>query len=1041
MLDGTELTSGSYKGTGANVSPERIQAAVRKATDQQSFITDLLVGALGWEIAELPDDLQQISYGWSAEELNAQGLDKKLVDGHVLQLQPLVSDQPWGIFILEFRREDPFKSGRGFTGLLRQVLRGLVPKRRRDSRLASWNREHLLFICTHQYKHFRFAYFKLPHGDSKTAPLAMFGWDPGAAVRTLCDFNLPALTWPEDPSDADKWVEDWAQAFNVEKVTDRFYRDYSIVFNNVERLIKITTPKADAETVRLFTQTLFNRLMFLRFIERKGWLELNGRKDYLRALHDAGPHGHKSFFLSRLKPLFFQGLALEDYKNAGQIGNVPFLNGGLFEETGLDRSIPDVPDEAFAGIVGPDGLFYRYNFTVEESTPFDIEVAVDPEMLGKVFEELVSGRHESGSYYTPRPIVSFMCREALKGYLEHRVEADAAAIAALVDDRTVSGLAHKQALEIIKALDEVKAVDPACGSGAYLLGLLQELVSIYHLLYSDKLVHDPRSLYELKLRIITNNLYGVDIDPFAVNIAMLRLWLSLSVDAAKPVPLPNLDFKIECGDSLLGPNPESTSASVFPLEHWARGLVTMKEKYLRARGKIKNDLRESIWKQEQRIARELHAAYGEGVIDWRVHFTEVFASRDGFDMVLANPPYVRQELIRKLKPKLREVFPGFYSGTADLYCYFYARALQLLRNGGMLVFISSNKWFRANYGKGLRATIAGLCQIRTIIDFGELPVFGASTFPMIFIAQRFSPDRAREGGQETSFIHTIVPSLDPPYPDVRALLAKYGQALGGGAVQGDTWRLTGDATRDKLARMERAGVPLGEYVNGRIYYGIKTGFNEAFVIDGATRARLIEDDPKSAEIIKPFAVGKDIRRWRIEPKDRWLIVTKIGVDIKRYPAVFRHLKHWQPQLERRQDQGEHWWELRACAYYAEFEKSKVVIPDIAKEPRFAFDKDRIFVGNTVYFIPSDDVYLCAILNSAVMWGYCCHKLTVLGDVEKGGRLRFLRQFVTALPIVNAPTHERARITALARDCIAAHGQGCEDLERELDERVATLYGL
>ena len=231
-------------------------------------------------------------------------------------------------------------------------------------------------------------------------------------------------------------------------------------------------------------------------------------------------------------------------------------------------------------MIGSHGLFYRYNFTVEESTPLDIEVAVDPEMLGKVFEELVTGRHESGSYYTPRPIVSFMCREALKGYLTSKTKASAEAIAALVDQATVGGLTEAHGRQILEALDSLKAVDPACGSGAYLLGLLHEMIRIYRLLYSEKLVKDRRSLYELKLRIISHNLYGVDIDPFATNIAMLRLWLSLEVEADEPLPLPNLDFKIETGDSLLGPDPQKFPVDLYtPQTRTHTGLlVALKEK-------------------------------------------------------------------------------------------------------------------------------------------------------------------------------------------------------------------------------------------------------------------------------------------------------------------------------------------------------------------------------------------------------------------------------------------------------------------------------
>ena len=325
----------------------------------------------------------------------------------------------------------------------------------------------------------------------------------------------------------------------------------------------------EEEEKKLFVQTLFNRLMFIYFLSRKGWLTFGGDKDYLNALwgdYRSNPD-QPNFYSDRLYHLFFFGLNnpqsrdlnLKNGFMAEIFGDVPFLNGGLFEQTGLDRR---------TGVVVPDGviervlrdLFDRFNFTVMESTPFDIEVAVDPEMLGKVFEELVNGRHDTGSYYTPRPIVSFMCREALKGYLGGSDAVLAAEdIARFVDERDTRGVSLASAPKLAEALEQVTVVDPACGSGAYLLGMMQELVDLRQALFDVGV--DARSLYDLKLHIIQRNLYGVDIDEFAVNIAMLRLWLSLVIEyeGDQPEPLPNLDFKVVRGDSLLGPDPSPDS--------------------------------------------------------------------------------------------------------------------------------------------------------------------------------------------------------------------------------------------------------------------------------------------------------------------------------------------------------------------------------------------------------------------------------------------------------------------------------------------------
>ncbi len=278
---------------------------------------------------------------------------------------------------------------------------------------------------------------------------------------------------------------------------------------------------------------------------------------------------------------------------------------GSSKKTISINAAKDVPDVALSPMIGPTGLFYRYNFTIEESTPLDIEVAVDPEMLGKVFEELVTGRHESGSYYTPRSIVSFMCRETLKRYLAGATQASRTAIDTLVDAHTIDDLTETNARDIIAALDSLSAVDPACGSGAYLLGLLHELVAVYRSLYSERLVRNPRSLYELKLRIISHNLYGVDIDQFATNIAMLRLWLSLAVEAGEPIALPNLDFKIETGDSLLGPCEVKTEGFDFDRSLRARAdmLVQLKDQYMKAHGEDKARCRALCSKKRPQLVR------------------------------------------------------------------------------------------------------------------------------------------------------------------------------------------------------------------------------------------------------------------------------------------------------------------------------------------------------------------------------------------------------------------------------------------------------
>lgn len=729
------------------IEAREIENAIRRVTDQTTFVRELLIDVLGWPIDKRATSIEDIAYEWSEKELRAAGLSEEVAGSRAFQI--VLPGNPWGIFIFEFKNPDVFATGRGMTGVLRKVLQGLAFKKRgsRDPRLAAFNRDNLLFICNHKYESYRFAHFKAPDSDSVTPPMASFGWGPDdlAAVRTVCEFNLRALQWPDsEPSTDSDWIKAWAGAFDVEKVTTQFYRDYAAVFAQVENSIAEITVLSGDE-LRLYTQSLFNRLMFLRFIERKGWLTFPGQRgtQYLAALSSAGSIGRKSVFRARVQPLFFEGLVEEGKQRTDAYGSVPLLNGGLFERSDVDRKVADLPDRVFSPVIGPDGIFYRYNFTVQESTPLDIEVAVDPEMLGRVFEELVTGRHESGSYYTPRPVVAFMCREALKGHLATRTAVPEKAIERLVDDHFVEGLTEAHAQQVADALDSLRAVDPACGSGAYLLGLLHELIAIRRALQSERLLADPQFLYKLKLHIISKSLYGADIDRFATEIAKLRLWLSLAVEAEHPLPLPNLDFKIETGDSLLGPC-DAVQSDMFHniLRKRAATLVALKDNFLVATGSVKAELKAAILREEDDIAAELMHGRGEAnIIDWQVQFAEVFAKNGGFDIVLANPPYVSAlEFLRTRKAAERIALRDRFEttkGAWDLYVPFFERGLQLLRTGGQLAYISPNKYLSATYAKALREYIRTTSCFWQLVDLTQFSIFrSVSVYPVLTFLQR-----------------------------------------------------------------------------------------------------------------------------------------------------------------------------------------------------------------------------------------------------------------------------------------------------------------
>ena len=850
-----------------------------------------------------------------------------------------------------------------------------------------------------------------------------------------------------------------AKAFEVEPVTKQFFAEYDRIFKAAKELVTGFDPerenrdtlgerqKAANEKRHLFVQTLFNRLLFVHFLSRKGWLTFNDDKDYLGALwrdYQVTRDGAQTFYHNRLRPLFFAGL--NNYRSQDLtaepeadhlIGNVPFLNGGLFEETEADRRAL-VPDEAIEPLLFE--LFDRFNFTVMESTPFDIEVAVDPEMLGNVFEELVIRRHESGSYYTPRPVVSFMCREALKGYLEGcETGLDAEAIRKFVDEHDESGIPHTSAPAVGKALNEVTAVDPACGSGAYLLGMMQELIELWSVLYSDKLKTDARGFYELKLHIIERNLHGVDLDPFAANIAMLRLWLSLAVEyeGEPPIPpLPNLDFKIVCGDSLLGPDPSGLSLDRVTIEN--SGLGLLKAAYLHeSDGYAKSALRDDIQAAREQVRVDLGGtAVADNVIDWRVEFAEVFASRGGFDIAIANPPYIQ---LQKEGGKLANDYSacGFetFARTGDIYQLFYERGCQLLKaDRGLLAYITSNSWLRAEYGKRTRRYFAESHTPLRWLDLGK-DVFTSAIVDSGVLLLRTG------GGTKSPFPAVDMDRLpaETPIPPAEAL---WGEVRPDGVMPWSVLSQTEWAVMDK---MHSRGTPLKDW-DIAINYGVKTGFNEAFIIDNKTKEALVAEDLKSAEILKPVLRGRDIQRYQAEWAGMWLIDTHNGYDdvpaieIDDYPAVKALLDESYDQLAKRHDKGRTPYNLRNCAYYEEFSREKLFWIDLSDEGRFSYDADGIFCVNSAYMMTGVSLkYLCAVLNSSLVTWFMQNSALNSGM----GTARWVRFTVERIPVpIIDIASQQPFIRAIDKILDASRlGADTTAWEEAVDGLVSELYGL
>lgn len=900
-------------------------------------------------------------------------------------------------------------------------------------------------------------------------------------IQELGLFGEPPFTEVADKLNA---------AFDVEAVTTRFFTTYRALFEAAEQ--RITGIAGDAR--RLFTQNLFNRLMFLVFVERKGWLTFNQRSDYLNALWQDYQHEHTrepdaNFYRDRLRLLFFSGLNAPDEVNIvgirsdgvlqTRIGKVPYLNGGLFEQDADDRNPAiTVADDSISAALRD--MFYRFNFTVTESTPLDVEVAVDPEMLGKVFEELVTGRHETGSYYTPKQVVAFMGREALKAYLRSACPHEAAGtLAAFVDDRHPDGLRDPEAL--LDALHWVRVCDPACGSGAYLVGMLHELLELRACLFAHRGV-DAVTTYHRKLEIIQNNLYGVDKDRFAVNIARLRLWLSLVVDfeGDDPPPLPNLDFKIERGDSLTAPNPSGGLGTGFRTDVIAK-FFSLKADYLDTHGSLKLTLRAEIERQRGEIAAWAGRQAGVDGFDWAVEFAEVFTPPatstmrgamagivntvpgqmelapkplGGFDIILANPPYVRadaqfrhiedeaqrQAAIAEWKAyrkrlKTSKSYDTLYEKW-DLYIPFLERAYQLLRPGGQMVYIISDAYNAAKYADRSHQFFLKHSRVERIDFCSEIPLFRAGVNNTIVHFARTAPDCAHMPLRFQRWGHCPA-DFDT---NIEALPSAIQSDLGMSFFRADGSRPTPTVT--SLLPLEYA-----VYVSvGMVIHAEENKYQGEFGMDD-----VLSNTPTDIHT-RRFVLGKDIVKWTTR-KVRYL-----EWDTDRSPARFRRPTfqelHAAPEklIAVRTpghspkvvvDDGALHFDASSVGFVPWHHLSGIVNRSLKKVAQYRWQSpsgDREERERTSrQFHPK---YLLAIMNSAYAREWLARR--------RRSKLHIYPDDWKKLPIVPLSPQQQREFVDLVDaivDLFAQHGyplppaaaQHLAALERDLDARVARLY--
>ena len=611
---------------------------------------------------------------------------------------------------------------------------------------------------------------------------------PGQSCRTATD-NFMALYEKRESLE----IKDIEDAFNVEALSKEFFGKYKTQYEAfvnymvdpangmrqdfIDTDFDHTGMSADKirdreeKPIRDYVKKLLGRIVFLHFLQKKGWLGVpagtewgEGDRDFMLKLFQNATDKQKNNFLDDiLEDLFAEGLDrnrsdkgdLYDTEVSG-IGKcrIPYLNGGLFERDELDKKPSHFPAEYFDNLLT---MLSQYNFTIDENDPNDAEVGVDPEMLGRIFENLLEDNKDKGAFYTPKEIVQYMCRESLIAYLQtDQRDEDKERIRQFVTTHDAEMLGELKE-DIDQKLIDVKICDPAIGSGAFPMGLLRELFFCRSAI-EPNIVENAANI---KRHIIQNNIYGVDIERGAVDIARLRFWLSLIVDEKSPEALPNLDFKIMQGNSLLEQYKGADLSTMTEKKVGAGQGITIFDSMLdvyrkNLRDKLteyyacpehdkKVQLRKDIADIVKKELYEQGINIDFGDIDmsannqfflWHTWFHDVFSrpSKEGFDIVIGNPPYVKEYVNRHAFDGFRETSP-YYMGKMDLWYGFACHGIDLLCQSGHLCFIAQNNWTTSAGAKKMRNKIVADARILQMLDFNTFMAFESAdiqTMIMLF---------------------------------------------------------------------------------------------------------------------------------------------------------------------------------------------------------------------------------------------------------------------------------------------------------------------
>jgi len=947
-------------------------------------------------------------------------------------------------------------------------------------------------------------------------------------------------------------------AFNIETVTKEFFEKYKQLFldlnDHVEKEIKKSKPlREELESRNIdapaFTKKLLGQIVFLYFLQKKGWLGVpkggkmsEGNKKYLRTLLIEAISKDKYFFSDYLVFLFYEALATEhneegvEYYYKKLKCRIPFLNGGLFEaDYNWEKITVDIPNKLFTNRnktkEGDEGdgildVFDRYNFTVKEDEPLDKEVAVDPEMLGKVFENLleVKDRKSKGAFYTPREIVHYMCQESLIAYLDTAINGEATSFQKLgieqtdmfgnktrkgqlalevehgngnikVSRETIETLIRdsnqlkeyvtqavanekkieageikssvykltehfneikKHAAELDGALHNIRICDPAIGSGAFPVGMMNEIVKAREFLtellprekisqqsfnHTNQSSDNNRTAYELKRHTIQECIYGVDIDHSAIDIAKLRLWLSLVVDEEdfyKIKPLPNLDYKIVYGNSLIG-----LPDNVFKNDAAEKELEKLKAEYfsetvLEKKKKLRKQI---VNTRDKLIATANEFLHYKVDFDFKLYFSEVYHEKKGFDVVIGNPPYIK---VQNLSYEVIDLYKSTWSTAwkrIDISTLFLELGHTLLNKKGHLCFISSNQFITTEYGRLMRKYLLRSHTLKSIIDFGDLPVFdNALTYVSVFLLSKKPSE---------SFNYHRITNL--PF-DAPTKFSKI-ELLG---LSDDIWSLGDSKQLAIIKKLQEVPERLDKYA--KCWAGIFTGKDDLLLFDIDDKVNHIEKD-----LLIPIVRAQGCFRYGYaEPSKKSFYPYKEGdnkteiIELdelkKKYPRAFLFINEHKKELKSRMDSRksfgdkESWYGLTRFGRLSRFKKPKIVSPGEVKQNKFSLDlTGSSFSCARVFSITSEDEnldikYLLAVLNSKLMEFYL-HKNSSL---KQGGYYTYSSSVIDAIPLKFNPKNQKPFII-LVDKILEAKKQdpkaNTSSREKQLDIMVYHLYNL